>query len=375
MRLIKIYAGMTKFSSVLSLWRPLSFVITCFSCIQLEPLSGLCSNQEKAALASAENSLDSTVPTTDGPDAKPAPDNNAKILKGKAETRVVKDANLRAWQASQVYKQATLALNKNNLRLAADLFKKAGEGFDIDGCEKFQAQAFFAEAQTRRLLGQTDQASKLYQAAIDLFNDYDPLSPYLKGALDNLKKVSPKLAGQVMTQEARLNALMIPTTIMKVDRNVVLKGGLSDFGSANLLAEKGTADVQSAEINKVVHQAFVRMTCLETAELGSNSITAENRWYPLLANGRTVAIGASSDFLTPSIKVRINERFYNIGVELPGIGSSKRTVFLLTDGNHIVAIEPNSEDMWSLVGDFKSKPETFYWKKLSHIKAKRKVAG
>ena len=296
-----------------------------------------------------------------------------KMLQGKAESISFKDRNFRAWQSSQFYQQGALALDRKNFKLAADLFKRAGNGFDMEGSEKFQAESLFAEAQSRRLLGQTDKASKLYQAAIDLFNEYDPLSPYLKAALDNLKKVSPSLAAQVSRDEARLKALTIPTSIMRVDRNVVLKGGLSDFGSQKLLAQKATSDVQSDYVNKTVHKAFVKMTCLETAELGSNSITAENRWYPLIANGRTVAIGASSDFLAPSISIKINERFYNVAVELPEIGSTKRTVFLLTDGNHIVAIEPSSEDMWSLVGDFKHAEPTFTWKKLKHFKKRKPV--
>ncbi len=308
-------------------------------------------------------STQSTAGTTGG----------TRILQGKAEAISFKERNFRAWQSSQYYQQGALALDRKDIKLAADLFKRAGEGFDMEGSEKFQAEAKFAEAQARRLLGQTEKASKLYQAAIDLFNDYDPLSPYLKAAMDNLKKLSPQLSAKINTDEARLRALTIPTSIMRVDRNVMLKGGLSDFGSQKLLAQKATSDVQTEYVNQTIHKAFVKMTCLETAELGSNSITAENRWYPLIANGRTVAIGASQDFLAPSISIKINERFYTVAVELPEIGSTKKTVFLLTDGMHIVAIEPASEDMWNLVADFKHAEPTFTWKKLKHFKPKRKA--
>ncbi len=296
----------------------------------------------------------------------------SRVLQGKAEAVSIRDKNARALQGSQLYKQGAAAIDKKNYKMAADLFNRAGVAWDMDGSEKFQAQAKFAEAQCQRLLGQTDKASRSFQAAIDLFNEYDPLSPYLKAALDNLKKLSPTLTAQVNRDQARYRMLEVPTRIVTVDRNVTLKGGLSDFGSANLLAQKATADVQSEYVNKTVHKAFVRMTCLETAELGSNYQTAENRWYPLLASGKTVAIGASQDFLTPSISVKINERFYNVAIDLPDIGSVKRTVFLLTDGSHIVAIEPNSEDMWNLVGDFKHSEPTFTWKKLSHIHKKSK---
>jgi hypothetical protein len=316
----------------------------------------------------------SSLPPT-GIASAPETVGTSRVLQGKAEAVSIRDKNARALQGSQLYKQGAGAIDKKNYKMAADLFKRAGEAWDMDGSEKFQAQAKFAEAQCQRLMGQTDKASRSFQAAIDLFNEYDPLSPYLKAALDNLKKLSPKLTAQVNRDQARYRMLEVPNRIVTVDRNVTLKGGLSDFGSANLLAQKATADVQSDYVNKTVHKAFVRMTCLETAELGSNYQTAENRWYPLLASGRTVAIGASQDFLTPSISVKINERFYNVAIDLPDIGSTKRTVFLLTDGSHIVAIEPNSEDMWNLVGDFKHSEPTFSWKKLSHIhkKAKRKA--
>jgi tetratricopeptide (TPR) repeat protein len=347
----------------------LAFAISAASAV-------LCSGIASQSFASqpGDSSLAGTLPAT-GIASAPENVGSSRVLQGKAEAVSIRDKNARALQGSQLYKQGAVAIDKKNYKLAADLFKRSGEAWDMDGSEKFQAQAKFAEAQCQRLLGQTDKAAKTFQAAIDLFNEYDPLSPYLKAALDNLKKLSPTLTAQVNRDQARYRMLEVPTRIVTVDRNVTLKGGLSDFGSANLLAQKATSDVQSEYVNKTIHKAFVRMTCLETAELGSNYQTAENRWYPLLASGRTVAIGASQDFLTPSISVKINERFYNVAIDLPDIGSVKRTVFLLTDGSHIVAIEPNSEDMWNLVGDFKHSEPTFTWKKLSHVhkKAKRKA--
>jgi hypothetical protein len=296
---------------------------------------------------------------------------DANVLKGKAEMSTSRgNPELRAWQASQTYKQAIAALDGKNFKVAANLFKSAAGGFDQAGYEKYQAQALFAEAQSRRMSGQSKEASKCYQAAIDMFNEYDPLSPYLKPALDYLKKVSPNLKGKVDTQKARLDAILIPTRIMTVDRNVVLKGSLTDFGDQKLLAQKATADVPKGYVDETIHKAFIRMTCLETAELGSNYITAENRWYPLIASGKTVILSASNDFLAPSISVKINHRPYNVAVDLPGIGVNKRTVFLLTDGNHLIAIDPSTEDMWSLMSDFSKKQPKFAWKKLIHFKKK-----
>jgi hypothetical protein len=296
----------------------------------------------------------------------------SNVLHGAAEVSAMRD-NLKAWQASKMYEQGAMALDAKNLRLAAECFRRAAPGFDQPGYEKFEAQTKFAEAQSRRLLGQKKDSAKLYQAAIDLFNEYDPLSPYLKAALDNLPKVAPELKGKAAMDKARLQALVIPSRIMRVDRNVMLKGGLSEYGS-KLLAQKALVDVPSAYVKEVQHKAFIKMTCLETTDLGSNYITGANIWYPLISNGKTVAIAASSSFMVPTISVRINERPYNVGVDLPGIGTNKRTVFLLTDGCHIIAIDPNTEDMWNLDSDFKDQASPkFTWRKLLHFKPKPKI--
>jgi hypothetical protein len=77
--------------------------------------------------------------------------------------------------------------------------------------------------------------------------------------------------------------------------------------------------------------------------------------------------------MAPMISIRINGRPYNIAVDLPDLGTSQRTVFLLTDGMHIVAIDPATEDMWKLNADFTGKKPAFTWSKLSHYKRKRKT--
>jgi tetratricopeptide (TPR) repeat protein len=292
------------------------------------------------------------------------------MLHGSAEMHTSKDTQGVAWQGAQLYKQGADALNRNNYRAAADWFHRAADCFQQASEDKFQAQALFAEAQSNRLMGHAHDAAKMYQAAIDLFNEYDPLSPYLKPALDELKKCNPSLAGQVNTNQARLQAIARNDRIMTVDRNIVLKGSLSDTGNSDLLAQKATADIPKDYVDKTMHKAFVRMTCLETTELGSNYITAENRWYPLIANGKTTIISAGQSFMAPVIQITINGIKYNVAVDLPDLGTNKRTVFLLTDGMHIVAIDPATEDMWKLNADFKAKHPSFYWSKLTHYKRK-----
>jgi tetratricopeptide (TPR) repeat protein len=180
---------------------PIAFLATLASglvaCSTLAPSVLAYSPDDSAAGGSSQ-------PVKAGLAAAPEISGSSRVLQGKAEAVSIRDKNLRAYQASQLYKQGAAALDKKNYKLAADLFKRAGDLFDMDGSEKFQAQAKFAEAQSRRLLGQTDKASKLFQAAIDLFHEYDPLSPYLKAALDNLKKLSPNLTAQVTRDQAQL---------------------------------------------------------------------------------------------------------------------------------------------------------------------------
>jgi hypothetical protein len=292
-------------------------------------------------------------------------------LEGRAQVNQVLDPNA-LLKAGQSYRQGVVALNANNIKFAAECFKRAGDLLEaIAGQEQFLGQARFAEAQSRMLLGQADAAARLYQAAIDLMKEYDPLSPYLKGALDSLKKLKPALSGSVARDEARLKALTNPTQIMIVDRDVRLKGRISDSG-VRLSAEKGTSEVESGYVRNTVHQAFLKMTCLETAELGSNYNTAQAKWLPLLANGKTASVTTSSDLNTPSISVKLNGRLYNVLVELPELSANRRTVFLLTDGSKVIAIDPSTEDVWLMIAKFGSiKGPEFSWKKLNHHKDKR----
>jgi len=292
-------------------------------------------------------------------------------LEGRAEVNQLHDPNA-LLKAGQFYRQGVAALNSENIRLAADSFKRAGDLLEaIAGQEQFLGEARYAEAQSRRLLGQADAAAHLYQAAIDTFQQYDPLNPYQKAALDSLKKLKPALKGKVDRDEARLKALANPTQIMTVDRDVKLKGRISDTGT-RLSAEKAASDVESGYVRNTVHQAFLKMTCLETAELGSNYNTAQAKWLPLLANGHTASLTTSSDLNTPSISVKLNGRLYNVLVDLPELSANRRTVFLLTDGSKVIAIDPSTEDVWLMCAKFgSSKGPEFSWKKLNHHKDKR----
>lgn len=271
-----------------------------------------------------------------------------------------------AQRASQDYRRGLAALNGNNYAHAAELFKRAGEQFG-HGFEKYKAEANFAEAQCRQQIGQMDESSKLYHAAKALFEQFDPRNPFLKACVDQLgaafKVQTPRLAPE--------QRKLFGTT--HVDQNITLKGNVNDDG-VRMSGEKAILDVDKKFIKDSVHQCFVEMTCLETAEIGSNSTNAKNRWVPLMAYGKTAAMTATDDFFSPVIRVAINGKPYNINVVLPGLSSNQRTVLLVTDGEKIAAIDPGTNDVWLLEMKLKanSNKGDFNWKKLLHQKSKIK---
>jgi tetratricopeptide (TPR) repeat protein len=323
------------------------------------------------AVSSLDNSVAPNVnPGTglaSGSAVNQADKNKSITLHGKTEFLERKDDTLHALEGARMYQRGVLCLSTKRFGVAADCFKTAGDQFALTtGNERFLAESRFAEAQSRRMLGQKQTATQLYQEAVDLFRQYDPLSPYLKAALDNLNQ-STGLHGRASLAQARLRAITAASSIQSVEREVYLKGSATVIDSG-LHAGRGAADVTNAFIKKTVLQAFVKMTCLETAELGSNYYTAADRYLPLKANGKTLALSATTGFLVPIIRIRLNGRFYNVGVDLPELSSNRRTVYLVTDGRNVLAIDPGNYDVWKLYAKFKTRNADFEWRKLTHTK-------
>ncbi len=324
-------------------------------------------------IAKSNASDDAIAPSLDPGESHDNAANTPFILRGKAEVNQHLGNNLLAWQAAQIYKQGVGALSANRFALATQYFKLAGDRFAAAGDnEKFLAESRYAEAQSRRLLGQKQLAVPLYQEAISLFKQYDPLSPYLQAAMDNLKMLTPPpLQARVAKTNFQLKALTEISGIQAVDRNITMKGRVTDSDIPHALrAEKAsaTSNVTEGHIKKTVLQAFIKMTCLETAELGSTYYNAVDRYLPLRADGKNVAVAASSGFTAPIINIKINGRYYNVGIDLPDLSSSRRTVYLVTDGKNILAIDPATYDVWKLYIKGKGNSAEFDWKKLTHLK-------
>lgn len=291
------------------------------------------------------------------------------MLQGKAELTEQADNNLHAWQASQVYKEGVKALINKEYGLAAQFFKIAGDGFASAGAnnEKYLAESRYAEGQSRRLLGQKQSAIKLYREAISLFRRYDPLSPYLKAAVDNLSSISQPLQGHLAKADIKVPALTELSGIQSVERDVTLKGAATDTGNISLKAAKASS-ITEAHIKKTILQAFVKMTCLETAELGSNYFTAAERYMPLKSGGKSIAVPASSGFSAPIITLKLNGQSHNVAIDLPDLSASRRTVYLVTDGKNLLAIDPATYDVWKLYSKIDKHNTTFDWRKLTHQK-------
>lgn len=333
-------------------------------------------NVSERCAAQNDNTFQPQVPHMD---IVPPPNKPTLKLEGRAEVLHQNANNLDAWFAAQAYRKGTNALTASNFHAAADFFKQAGDGYEAAiGESKLLAESRFAEGQARRLLRQNAQAAKLFAMAAALFAKYDPGNPYLKAAINYLH--TAPLSGKVTAGSVQLRPL---TPVMAVDRSVPLKGKVTQFddgtklsalkdnefftgGAKRFLAEAATVDLSDAFVKKQVLKAFAKMNCLEFAALGGNSYTAPENYHALRSGGKTVIIGASDEFWTPVLHLSINSHAYGVSMGLPGMSKSSRNVMVLTDGQHVIAIDPRTNDTWFLKVTFARRGPDFTWLKLAH---------
>lgn len=292
------------------------------------------------------------------------------------------------YMASQNYYQAQVQLQYSQFKLAADAFKRAGDLFhaSVGECSAM-ANARYGEAGARMLIKEDAQAAKLFQESIELFKKYDPYSPYLKAAMDYSAKLTPKpLTAKITVKEQpkeKKLEVMIPK-LDHIDKNITLNPKLTqledgtkiytlkatDFfnGSKYVLPEAAALDLREGFVNDTVYKAFLKMDCLEFAALGSNYMTANNNYKPFKSGEKSVAIGASDQFWSPVVHLKINGKEYAISMDLPGISKNSKNVLLVTDLNHVLAIDPRTNDTWKLVTSFNGNNADFSWWKLTHVK-------
>ncbi|MBY0357426.1 MAG: hypothetical protein K2W82_05435 [Candidatus Obscuribacterales bacterium] len=290
------------------------------------------------------------------------------------------------------YQKGWNALDRSDYTLASTLFKQAGDQMQAaTGETQYLAEARFAEAQTRKLMGQYDQAGKLFLAAIQLFKRTDPTSDYLKAALDALAQMPAEkkkgLQGKV-EDSGKLPSLKARPLPDVVEENIVLSSKITqlDTGTSitnlkdgaffnrtrGMLPGSAAVDLSDDYVKKTIYKAFAKMNCMETTSVGANYFTANRNYKPIKANGKPVAIGASSDFLGPIAEIKINGRYYKVPMDLPGLSPNSRNVMLTTNGDTVVAIDPRTSESWKLCTSFSRKVPEFNWWKLGRAKPVRK---
>lgn len=305
------------------------------------------------------------------------------VLQGRAEVQQQLYTNLQAWQAAQAYRQAVVALSAKDFSVAAKYFRQAGDAFASAGEGRFLAQSRFAEAQSLRLLKQNEQAANLFEQSVELFRKYEPNSRFLKAALDQLNylKKGRQLKGKIAQTEPTFQAL--PALRDTVSRTVPLKGKITQlqdgtsiaslkdndfFTGGRLLPQAASVDVSDGYVRDTVYKAFVQMDCLEFTALGGNYLTAPENYKAFKADGKTVVVGAMDDFGSPVIGLTLNGRQYRVCMDLPGMSKYSKNVLVVTDGQHVLAIDPRTRDTWKLVASFAHRKPDFSWSKLIHDK-------
>jgi hypothetical protein len=303
-----------------------------------------------------------------------------KVLQGGVASFIQKSSEPTA--GVDAYRQGWLALNQKNYNAAANYFNLAANQIsNANGVNSYVAEARFAEAQCRRLTGQYDRAKQLYQLSIDLFQEYDPSSKYLKAAVEALRELSKE-------KPRRTFKALVPTPgIAKVDNNVVLSAkvtqldtgvSINDFADGDffnrtrgMLPKTAAVNLTEDYTKKTILKAFAKMNCLETTAVGANYYSATSAYRPIKAEGRPIAVGASNDLLCPVAELKLNGQMYKVAMDLPDMSTASKNVLLITDGRTVIAIDPRTSESWKLIANFAHKNPDFSWWKLG-AKKKRK---
>ncbi len=321
---------------------------TCSVCLLLTSIVNLSPD-----LASrTANAAESSPPVTR---AEPDSSGSARryTLKGKTEISDFKLNDLESYRAGMA------ALEKRNFSGAEILFKKAAAQLG-EGYEKYRAECLYFQAKCLVMMDRKNEATNLYKSAAKLFEQHDPQNPYK--AMTNAQ-VYDLTGPMAKPDKQKLHAEGVTQhTGISIDQNIILAARVTNSDTAPLLLR-----VDKDTVPKTVYNCFAEMTCLETAEIGSNINNAVGRWQPLLVEGDPAAftLGAAS----PVIKVKMNGHLYKIN--LPTLSGSRK-LLLATDNEKICAMDLDSYDTWLLrmKRNKDGSLQSCHWTKLTHIKSR-----
>ncbi len=265
--------------------------------------------------------------------------------------------------SSQSYQDGMTAIEKKDFALAASLFKLTAARLGTAN-EKLRAECLYFEAGCRLMQNERAEAANLYKSAWNLFEKHDPGSPYKELAIQQLCDLS--CARLKDDKQIKLEGVARHRSQIQIDQNITLEARVSNINNSAPIVNV----TDNKFIANCVHKCFLQMTCLETAELASNSTNARFRWLPLLAYGKPAAFPLSPDGDIPFIKIKVNGRFYIVKVDLPYLNNGPRKILLVTNKEKICAIDQDSYESWILQMTRESDGlvDSFAWKKLLHKK-------
>ena len=253
-----------------------------------------------------------------------------------------------------LYKQAMKSMAKKDYSDALRYLQLLTPKFDV-GQEPLKAQVKFYEAECHQNLKRMRAAMDTYKEAYDLFAKYDSSNPLKGKAIEQYQvlKVQQARMGSGSPLEASVQSNTLQGAAKKQNVAFVPRKGQYDINPNALLEvhEDNKAVLlrvkESEVLPKIVKECFSDMTCLETAEIGSNVTNADRRWTPLKLAGETAAL-AINGVKNPAFRATVNGRSYRFDIVLPGLKPGMRKVLVVTDSEKICAVDVDTMDTWLL---------------------------
>lgn len=284
-----------------------------------------------------------------------------------------------------LWKAAKAAIDKEEFSTALLHLQKLG-GELGEGYEPLRAECLYNEAGCHLMLKRMKAATDTYRKAFELFEKYDSSNP-LKGQAwshySQLKLQNPQLDSGKPPLQGSVNSSSLQGAVDK--QNIALmpqKAQIAIDPNALLEVKESNRNIPVLDVNDrtvlpvIVKECFSDMTCLETAEIGSNVTNADQRWMPLMVHGRAAAFGMDGS-ANPTFRAKVNGRSYVFDVILPDMAEGQRKVLLVTNAEKICAVDVDSFDTW-LLRMQRAKDgriTTARWYKLTHKKTSAPVTS
>ncbi|HMO24531.1 MAG TPA: hypothetical protein PKC98_26505, partial [Candidatus Melainabacteria bacterium] len=249
-----------------------------------------------------------------GPNSSPDPDpdpeagaglktaSSRTLLQGKTEKLDI------ILEDNKLYQVAMKAIARKDYSDGIRYLQMMEAQLDKAGHEPYLAQCMFYEAGCHKGLKRMQAAMDTYHKAFELYEKYDASNP-LKGSAWKEYETLRAMKGRMDSNPLQGNVNSSALQAQIEQRNMLLELQKAQFAinpNVTLHAKANTADTllrcNDAEIlPKIVKECFSQMSCLETAEIGSNATNAVHRWMPLRVSGATAAF-AVTDTAKPAFR-------------------------------------------------------------------------